>query len=66
MNKLKIPENHSGITKTLRLPENIVTDVQNLANLKNQSFNKIIISLIEFSLENLDEKDKKILDDLKK
>ena len=36
MNKLKIPENHSGITKTLRLPENIVDDVQNLANLKNQ------------------------------
>ena len=34
MNKLKIPENHSGISKTLRLPENIVEDVQNLANLK--------------------------------
>ena len=61
MNKLKIPENHSGITKTLRLPEDIVNDVQNLANLKNQSFNKIIITLIEFSLENLDEKDKEIL-----
>ena len=24
MNKLRIPENHSGISKTLRLPENIV------------------------------------------
>ena len=33
MNKLKIPENHSGVSKTLRLPENIVDDVQNLANL---------------------------------
>lgn len=66
MNKLKIPENHSGITKTLRLPEDIVNDVQNLANLKNQSFNKIIITLIEFSLENLDEKDKEILENLKK
>ena len=29
MNKLKIPENHSGISKTLRLPENIVEDIQN-------------------------------------
>lgn len=66
MNKLKIPENHSGITKTLRLPENIVNDVQNLANLKNQSFNKIIISLIEFSLNNLDEQDRKKLDNLKR
>ncbi len=58
MNKLKIPENHSGISKTLRLPENIVDDVQRLADLKNLSFNKTIISLIEFSLDNLDENDK--------
>ena len=61
MNKLKIPENHSGISKTLRLPENIVEDVQNLAILKNLSFNKTIISLLEFSLENLDDTDKAVL-----
>ena len=66
MNKLKIPQNHSGISKTLRLPENIVDDVQNLATLKNLSFNKIIITLLEFSLENLDEKDKIELEKLKK
>ena len=65
MNKLKIPENHSGISKTLRLPENIVNDVQNLANIKNLSFNRTIISLIEFSLDNLDEKDKLKLNNLK-
>lgn len=57
MNKLRIPQNHSGVSKTLRLPENIVDDVQNLANLKNLSFNKIVISLLEFGLNNLDEKD---------
>ena len=61
MNKLKIPENHSGVSKTLRLPENIVEDVQNLADLKNLSFNRTIISLLEFSLENLDDKDKSAL-----
>lgn len=61
MNKLKIPENHSGISKTLRLPENIVEDVQNLADLKNLSFNRTIISLLEFSLENLDDTDKTAL-----
>lgn len=61
MNKLKIPENHSGVSKTLRLPENIVEDVQNLANLKNLSFNKTIISLLEFSLDNLDDNDKQVL-----
>ena len=61
MNKLKIPENHSGISKTLRLPENIVEKVQTLANLKNLSFNRTIMSLLEFSLENLDDTDKEIL-----
>ena len=61
MNKLKIPENHSGVSKTVRLPENIVEDVQNLADLKNLSFNKTIISLLEFSLENLDDTDKSAL-----
>ena len=61
MNKLKIPENHSGVSKTLRLPENIVEDVQKLADLKNLSFNRTIISLLEFSLENLDDNDKAAL-----
>ncbi len=64
MNKLKIPENHSGVSKTLRLPENIVVDIQNLANLKNLSFNRIVISLLEFGLNNLDEKDKEKLEKL--
>lgn len=66
MNKLKIPENHSGVSKTLRLPENTVEDIQNLANLKNLSFNKVVISLLEFSLNNLDEKDKEELEKLQK
>lgn len=58
MNKLRIPENHSGVSKILRLPENIVDDIQSLANLKNLSFNRIVISLLEFGLNNLDEEDK--------
>ncbi len=65
MNKLKIPKNHSGISKTLRLPENIVDDVQNLANIKNLSFNKTVGCLLEFALNNLDESDKSNLDKLK-
>ena len=66
MNKLKIPENHSGVSKTLRLPENIVEDIQNLANIKNLSFNKIVITLLEFSLNNLDENDRKKINKLQK
>jgi len=58
MNKLKIPEGYLAINKTLRLPENMVDTVQALANLKNISFNRAIISLVEFALDNLDETDK--------
>ena len=43
----------------------MVDDIQNLANIKKLSFNKIVISLLKFSLENLDEKDKKELEKLK-
>ena len=66
MEKLKIPENHSGVSKTLRLPEDIVDNNQNLANLKNLSFNKIVISLLDFGLTNLDEKDKEELKKMQK
>lgn len=66
MNKLKIPENHGGVSKTLRLPENIADDVQNLANLKNLSFNRTIITLLEFSLSNLEEDDRLKLDKMRK
>lgn len=66
MNKLKIPKNHSGISKTLRLPENIVDDIQSLADIKNLSFNKVVISLLGFSLQNLDENDKEELEKIKK
>ena len=65
MNSLKIPENHSGISKTLRLPEDIVEEIQNLANLNNLSFNKTIISLLNYSLDNIDENDKLALENMK-
>lgn len=58
MKTLKIPENHSGITKTLRLSENVVDSIQELANAKSLSFNKIVNILLEFGLENLHEDDK--------
>ena len=66
MNKLKIPQNHSGVSKTLRLPEDIVDNVQKLANLKNLSFNRIVITLLEFGLSNLDERDCEELERMQK
>lgn len=66
MKTLKIPESHAGISKTLRLPENVVTDLQALATIKNTSLNQIAILLMNFALENLDESDKKSLEEFKK
>lgn len=44
MKKLKILENHSGVSKTLRLPENIVDEIQKIADKKNLSFNKVVLN----------------------
>lgn len=66
MKKLKIPQNHSGISKTLRLPENIVNDIQILSDYKNISFNKTVIELLKFSLDNLDSDDLDFLKEKRK
>ena len=66
MKKLKIPQNHSGISKTLRLPENIVNDIQILSDYKNISFNKTVIELLKFSLDNLDSNDSDFLKEKRK
>ncbi len=58
MAKLHIPKNHSGLTKTIRIPEDMVAKIQSLSELKNLSFNKTVTALLKFSLENLDEPDK--------
>ena len=61
MKKLKISKNHSGISQMLRLPENLVNDIQILSDLKNISFNKVVIELLDFSLDNLDSEDEKLV-----
>ena len=66
LKKLKIPQNHSGISKTLRLPENIVKAIQILSDIKNISFNKTVTELLEFSLKNLDEEDEKLIEEKRK
>ena len=42
MRKLKLPKNHTGISKTLRLPEDVVSKIQILSDNKNISFNKVV------------------------
>ena len=41
--------------KSLRLPKDLITKVQELANRNNMSFNRVIIQCIEYALENAEE-----------
>lgn len=40
--------------KSLRLPTNLIKEVQELANSNNMSFNKVVIQCIEYALKNMD------------
>lgn len=55
MKKLRIPENHSGVSKTLRLPEDIVDEIQKISDKKNLSFNKVVIEFLKFGLDNFED-----------
>lgn len=39
--------------KSLRLPKELIEQVQILANTNNLSFNKVVIQCIEYALENM-------------
>ena len=41
--------------KSLRLPKEIIDQVQQLAEENNTSFNKVVIQCIEYALENMNE-----------
>jgi predicted transcriptional regulator len=41
--------------KSLRLPKDLITKVQELANRNNMSFNRVIIQCIEYALDNAEE-----------
>ncbi len=57
MKNLIIPKNHSGVSKTLRLPENIVDAIQSISDEKNLSFNRVVIEFLKFGLDNYDDPD---------
>ncbi len=41
--------------KSLRLPKDLIAQVQELATKNNMSFNRVIIQCIEYALENAEE-----------
>ena len=66
METLKIPQSHAGISKTLRIPANVIEDIEALSEIKNTSLNQVTILLIKYVLSNLDDDDKKAIENYKK
>lgn len=53
MAEFNIKKRIESYNKTIRLPENIITKVEQIANENNISFNRVILEMIEFSLDNM-------------
>ena len=66
MESLKIPQSHIGVSKTLRIPSDIIEDIEALSEIKNKSLNQVTILLFKYALENLDVEDKKAIENYKK
>lgn len=55
----KIEKSSEYENKSLRLPTDLINQVQTLANENNISFNRVVIQCIRYALSNMDdEKDK--------
>ena len=54
MEKFNIQKKIESFNKTIRLPENIIDAVETIANYHNVSFNKVVLEMIEFALENME------------
>ena len=66
MESLKIPQSHVGVSKTLRIPADIIEDIETLSEIKNKSLNQVTILLVKYALDNLDNEDKKAIEEYKK
>lgn len=47
-----------SISKTIRMPENLITKLENLASKNNISFNQLVIQCCEYAIDNLNEENK--------
>lgn len=64
--KLEISQNYIKNSRTLRLPINIVKDIEVLSEHKKIPLNQVTTLLLEYALKNLDIEDKKIIENYKR
>ena len=53
----KIPKGYESVTKTIRIPLPMASELEKLAVKNSISLNQLVISCIEFALSNIDAKD---------
>ncbi len=53
MAEFNIRKNIESFNKTIRLPEDIIEQVEKIAGDNNISFNKVVLEMIKFSLDNM-------------
>lgn len=53
----KIQKGYDTVSKTFRLPEELVNRLDNLAFQNNLSLNQLVIQCLNYALENLEEND---------
>ena len=55
MIKFNVNKKKECFNKTIRLPESIINKIENIATKNNVSFNKIVLDMINFALDNMGE-----------
>ena len=53
MAEFNIKKRVESFNKTIRLPEDIIEKVEKIANENDISFNRVILEMIKFSLDNM-------------
>ena len=55
MVKFNVKKKEECFNKTIRLPEDVINKIENLSLKNNVSFNKIVLDMINFALDNMEE-----------
>ncbi len=51
----KIKSGQELVTKSIRMPENLATELDNLAREYNVSFSSLVLQCLEYALDHMDE-----------
>lgn len=52
----QLPKVEPSLNKTLRLKENLINQIQDIADKNNISFNYLVSQMLQYALDNLEEK----------